>query len=187
MNTFFRGARLAFAFFLAGTALSALAANTATVVPSVTSYSAAGGNISFSVTLGYTTAIAGLDFTVTTPTGWKYLSSAGTNVPQTTPLADDLGSSGLGFAYSAFPTSPATFSFTLSYPAGMTGSKTISAIQASFADEATGAVSVVNVSNITIAPGLSAIQSIASRSLSAGSPAPSFVPVSAQNGSSPYT
>ena len=187
MNTFFRGARLAFAFFLAGTALSALAANTATVVPSVTSYSAAGGNISFSVTLGYTTAIAGLDFTVTTPTGWKYLSSAGTNVPQTTPLADDLGSSGLGFAYSAFPTSPATFSFTLSYPAGMTGSKTISAIQASFTDEATGAVSVVNVSNITIAPGLSAIQSIASRSLSAGSPAPSFVPVSAQNGSSPYT
>jgi|GEM_PF-1341783 len=186
MNPFVRGARLFFALFLAGMVLSAFAANTASVTPSVTNYSAAGGNISFSVTLGYTAAIAGLDFTVTTPTGWKYLSSAGTSVPQTAPLADDLGAFGLGFAYSAFPTSPATFSFTLSYPAGMTGGKAITAIQANFTDEATGAVSVVNVANITIAPGLSAIQSIASQSLTAGSLAPSFIPVTAQNGSAPY-
>ena len=33
MNTFYRGARLLFAFFLAATALLASAANTATVTP----------------------------------------------------------------------------------------------------------------------------------------------------------
>ena len=186
MNTFLRGARLVFALFLAGTALAAVAANTATVTSSVTSYSAAGGTVSFTVTLGYSAPIAGLDFTVTTPAGWKYVSAAGTNIPQTTPVADDLGAFGLGFAYSAFPTSPASFSFTVSYPAGMTGSKAITAIQASFTDEATGLVSVQNVANVTLAPGLSAIQSLASQPLTAGAPAVSFVPVAAQNGSAPY-
>ena len=149
MNTFLSEARLIFALFLAATALSASAANTATVTPSVTSYSTAGGNLSFNVALGYTAAIAGLDFTVTTPTGWQYLSSTSTEVA---PVKGDLGAFGLDFAYVSFPSNLATFSFTLSYPSGMSGSKAITAIQASFTDETTGAVSVVTIPDITIAP-----------------------------------
>jgi hypothetical protein len=149
--------RLAALLLLAGfgSAISAAAAPTATVVPSAGSYQSAGGQLTFTVTLAYSGALSGLDLELTTPSGWKYVSTAGTNIPQTVPSADDLGTFGFAFVYSTVPTtSPASFTFTVSYPANMTGDKVVSGIKASFTDEATSAVQVVNVPNITItAPG----------------------------------
>lgn len=189
MKTFLRGARWLSVLIFAGSSLAALAANTATVTPSVTSYSAAGGNITFSVSLGYTASLSALDMRVVTPTGWKYVSTAGVNQPETRPAADDLGSFGFDFIYSAVPApaAPLTFTFTVNYPAGMTGTKSITGIQVNFTDEVTSVASTVNVPSINIAPALSAVQAIASQALTAGSAAPAFTPVTAANGSGPYT
>lgn len=157
MNTFLRGVRLAFACMLAGVALSAQAANTATVTPSVTTYSAVGGNITFTVSLGYSGSLSGLQIVAIPPTGWTYLSATGANVPQLALDPNDLlGADGVGFTYTSFPVSPATFSFTVSYPAGMTGNKSITGIQAAFTDEASDLVSIVNLSAITLSPAPSA-------------------------------
>lgn len=153
MNTFTRAARFLFALLISGTALSAVAANTVTVTPSATSYSAAGGNLTIAVTLSYTGSLAGLDFELKTPVGWKFTSVSGTNVPQIAPTPDDLGAAGLAFAYSSIPTASASFSFVVSYPANLTGDQVLSFIKASFtADDAASTVSVVNVANITISP-----------------------------------
>lgn len=134
---------------LAGS-VTAFAANTAAVTSVTSTYTPAGGTISFNVALGYTTSLSGLDLQLRTPSGWRFVSATGANVPQAIPSADDLGSFGLGFVYTSIPASPASFTFTLSYPAGMTGAKSITNIQVSFTDEATSVVSVVNVPNITI-------------------------------------
>ncbi len=139
------------ALLLAGTALSAVAANTATVTSSANTYSAAGGQVTFTVTLGYTTSLAGLDLHLVTPAGWKYVSTGGTNVPNAAvPSADDLGAFGYDFVYSTIPASPVSFTFTVSYPAGLTGNQSLTAIQAHFSDEATGNVSNVDVPNVTL-------------------------------------
>ncbi len=153
MNTFIRAARFVFALFLAGTALSAVAANTVTVTPSATSYSAAGGNLTIAVSLSYTGSLAGLDFELKTPVGWKFTSVSGTNVPQIAPTPDDLGAAGLAFAYSSIPTASASFSFVVSYPANLTGDQVLSSIKASFtADDAASTVSVVNAASVTLTP-----------------------------------
>jgi len=154
MKTTLRLFRLLSALVLGGSALSALAAapGTLTVTPSATTYSAAGGDLTLTVHLTYATPISALDFSITTPPGWKYVSATGPNVPQTPPQADDFGHRGLAFVYTAMPGSPASFSFTVSYPAGMSGSQALNHLVANFTDEATSRATPVAAADITLTP-----------------------------------
>ena len=189
LNTFFRGARLLSALFVAGFAMSAIAANTATVTTTATTYSTAGGNITFTVNLGYTTGQSGLDLQFNAPSGWRFVSAAGANVPNVVP--DTIDNIGMAFIYTAIPaTSPATFTFILSYPAGMTGSKSLTEVQASFTDDTpANVVSVISIPSITLTPyvGLAATQAIPSKGLTATTAATSFIPVTATGGTAPFT
>lgn len=168
--------------------MSAIAANTATVTTTATTYSNAGGNITFTVNLGYAASLSGLDLQFSAPSGWRFVSAAGANVPSLVPETTD--NVGMAFIYTAVPaTSPATFTFVLSYPAAMTGNKSLTNIQASFTDEATSVVSVVNIASITLTPyiGLAATQAIPTKGLTATVSAPSFIPVTATGGTGPFT
>jgi hypothetical protein len=110
------------------TALAASAASTALVTPSTTTYSASGSAITVTVNLNYDGTPSALDFSLTTPPAsgaWKVPSVVGPNIPQTIPDPEDLGAGGLGFVFTDIPVHAASFSFTLSYPAGMTGEKVI--------------------------------------------------------------
>ncbi len=180
------------AWIFAALALTASAVvsnpNTLTVTPSTSVYNATASSLTVTVNMGYTQSLSSLDFTVTTPAAsgtWKIPTVTGANVPQIIPDPTDAGATGLGFLYSSIPTSPATFSFTLTYPAGMTGNKVVN-YTANFTDEATSAVTTINGS-FALAPALTAVQSIASRSLTAGTAATSFTPVTATNGAPAYT
>ncbi len=173
--------------------MSALAAGpyAFTVSPSATTYLAAGGNLTLTVNLSYGSSISALDLSLTTPTGWKYVSASGTAVPQTSPQPGDLGQGGLAFVYTAMPVSPASFSFTVSYPAGMSGNKSLTLVGANFTDETTSAVTAITAPNITLtstggAPGLTAAQALGSTILTAGAAVNSFTPVTSAGGSTPY-
>ena len=110
-------------------------AQTYTVTPSATSYLAAGGQMTFTVNLSYPANVAVASFSAKPPgASWVLLSTGGTNVP---PLAEnstnttdpaDPGSK-WGWAYGAIesgvPAGSASFTFTVQYPAGMTGNQTI--------------------------------------------------------------
>jgi hypothetical protein len=143
------------------------------------------------VNLGYSAPLSALDFTLTTPAGsgaWKVPVVSGPNIPQAIPGPDDLGSGGLGFIYTSIPANPASFTFTLTYPAGMSGSKTLACV-AHFTDEATSVVSTLTTS-ITLTPPVSAVQAaqaIPSQALLVGTPATAFTPVTASGGTVPYT
>lgn len=154
IETAFRLLRLAGALALAGSAMSAVAANTVTVTPSSTFYGATASSITVTVSITYSASLSALDFTMTTPAGaWKVSGVSGANIPQTVPGVDDLGAGGLGFVYSSIPTgNSATFAFTLTYPAGMTGPKVLSCVT-NFTDEATSVVSTISPSvTLTLAP-----------------------------------
>ncbi len=142
-------------FFIAlaalGFAARASAANSVTVTPSATSYSAAGGTLTFNVSLGYTTALSGLQLELTAPSGWGYSATGGTSVPQVVPSAGDRGA--FAFIYFTIPaTGPANFNFTVTYPAGLSGNQVFTAVKADFTDESTSAVQSISLSNIAITP-----------------------------------
>lgn len=126
------------------TALAASAASTALVTPSTTTYASTGSTVTVTVNLNYDLALSALDFSVTTPAAsgaWKVPSVVGPNIPQTIPDPEDLGSGGLGFVFTDIPAHAASFTFILSYPAGMTGEKVIP-YTANFTDESGRVVTV---------------------------------------------
>lgn len=94
------------------------AAQVIVLTPSTTTIDPAGGSLTFTATITYTSAPSVLAFSATLPSGWTYLS--GVNEP--TLVRPAAGSTGtLGWAYDNVPTSPASFTFTASYPANLTG------------------------------------------------------------------
>lgn len=111
-----------FAFF-ALLAVRALA-QTIVLTPSTTTVNPAGGSLTFTATISYTTTPSVLGFNTTLPTGWSYLSTGGTNVPAVTPTAGTTGL--LGWAYTTTPNSPASFTFSVSYPANLSGLQPLS-------------------------------------------------------------
>jgi hypothetical protein len=127
---------------------------TASVTTSASTYSSVGGQVTFNVTLNYPSgAVPSL---AVKPPGdtWAFVSAAGTNVPPVAPAAGDTTLSTdpvmayLGFAYIDPPASPATFSFVLSYPAGLAGNQTIAFV----ADyRLNGSRTVLTVPSITLA------------------------------------
>ncbi len=122
------------------------------VTTTATSFAPGGGQITFNVTLNYpANSVPSLG--VKPPTSaWAYVSDAGANGPTIKPSPGDTtdpadGSSTFGFSYITPPVSPATFSFVLSYPAGLTGSQTI-AFAANY--RLGGTLTPVSVASITI-------------------------------------
>lgn len=110
-------------------------AQTYTVAASPTTYAPTGGQALFTVTLTYPTGST-LAFWARPPAStWAFAWAHGTNVPGETPHLNDTidpadPQSQLGFFYIDAPagtgqTSTATFQFALTYPAGMTGTQTI--------------------------------------------------------------
>lgn len=119
-----------------------IAAQTATVTPSVTTYDPAGGQITFTVALAFPANSAAVAFSVKPQANiWTHVSSShvapvGSPSPYSfaaVPLAGATNdpadsASEFGWAYSNLDllgTGGASFTFVLSYPAGLTGSQTI--------------------------------------------------------------
>ncbi len=108
-----------------------LQAQTYTVTSNTTTYSAAGGQVSFTVNLAYPTGSIPLFEAKPPASTWAHVGTAGTNVPtvlpnagETTDAADP--NSKWGWTYQEPPTSPASFTFTVSYPAGLSGNQVVS-------------------------------------------------------------
>ena len=125
------------------------AANTFTVVPTSTSYSSAGGTISFDVTFSYTDPMNALSCALTAPSGWKFGVASGANVPE---LKPDSAQAGIfDFLYMSTPPDPPatrTFSFTVTYPANKTGNQVFTSVSGLFG-LSSGASATVTQSNIT--------------------------------------
>ncbi|MCX6953873.1 MAG: PEP-CTERM sorting domain-containing protein [Verrucomicrobia bacterium] len=93
-------------------------AQTIVFTPSTTALNTAGGSITFTATISYSSPPSVLAFTTTLPTGWTYVS--GTNEPPVKPSTGTTGT--LGWSYTTtVPGSPITFDFTATYPASLTG------------------------------------------------------------------
>ena len=110
-----------------------LLAQTYTVTPSVTNYAAAGGQVTFTVNLSYPAGAGAVSFSAKPPgAGWAHVATAGTNPPAVSPAAGETTdpadpASVLGWSYQDIPPNgTASFTFTVSYPAGLTGSQAIS-------------------------------------------------------------
>lgn len=84
-----------------------------------------GGTVTINTTLTYEGNAASSGWEVVLPLGWSYASSAGDDVPQSTPNSGDTGT--LSWAYISTPASPAAFSYTLNVPNDAEGPIQISA------------------------------------------------------------
>lgn len=105
--------------------------------------------MTFSVTLSYTGTASALGLNIDgVPAGWSFASVSGSNVPQVAPNSGDTGS--FGFTYTSIPSSPASFSFTVNYPAGLSGNQTFSGISGIF--RIGGVSSTPSASDISISP-----------------------------------
>lgn len=144
-------------FFLAFAVLGCggvASAQSAALSASSSTYSSGGGSITFTATLTYSGSVSALGLSVNAPSGWTYGSASGT-VPPIAPSAGDSG--GFDFTYTSIPASPVSFSFTVNYPAGMTGAQTFSA-SAIFRPTG-GTLQTVNISSITLTARTPAITS----------------------------
>jgi hypothetical protein len=122
------------------------------ITPSSNQYFAAGGRITFAVTLNYAEeGLGGLGIQLVAPAGWRFVSATGgVHNPDVVPAENQIGN--LPFAYVRVPPSPVSFLFTVSYPAGLTGNQVFTGIQVNFTDEATGHAVVEKEPNIAINP-----------------------------------
>lgn len=123
-------------------------AQTVTVTPSVTNFSPAGGNVTFTVNMTYTGTQSALGLGVAqAPDGWVYVSTGGTNVPQVAPEAGSTNS--FDFTYFTIPANAASFTFTVSYPAGLTANQVFSGIVGIFRPTG-GQVQQIAVPNVVV-------------------------------------
>ena len=115
---------------LVSAALSAHA-QTYSVTPSSTTYTSAGGNLTFTVALAYPADASAVGFSAKPPgAAWKYVTTAGTNVPDVKPNADDVtdpavASSTFDFSYQTPPANSSSFTFSLNLPAGLSGNQVL--------------------------------------------------------------
>jgi len=122
-------------------------AQTVTVSPSTSTYSSGGGTITMTVTLAYSgSQTVGLD--ITAPDNWTYGSAGGPNIPSVVPDPNSVGTFGL--SYLGPQTGPQSFSFTVNYPAGLSGNQVFTGISGIF--RANDILTTVPVANITIGP-----------------------------------
>ncbi|MGD1030285.1 MAG: immunoglobulin domain-containing protein [Opitutaceae bacterium] len=127
---------------------------TVAITPSSGGYSAAGGSITFTVELTYAVPQSALGFTVVAPANWSYGATGGPNSPSVTPNAGDSGE--FDFAYTSIPASPVSFSFTATYPAGLTGSQSFGSISGYFRPSSGSGLQTIPASNVVLTLALSA-------------------------------
>ncbi|GAB5558937.1 MAG: hypothetical protein SynsKO_05840 [Synoicihabitans sp.] len=83
-------------------------------------YSPAGGQKTFRLVVDYADVnLVGLGAAFPLDSGWSYEGVSGTNVPRISPTQGT--TTAAEFLYLSIPSAPASFDFTLNYPAGMTG------------------------------------------------------------------
>lgn len=107
-------------------------AQSATVTPSVATYDAGGGQITFTVALSYPANVSAVGFAAKPPTAtWTHVSTGGANVPAVKPTVGETTDpanaiSEFGWTYpeeAGPPASGASYTFVLSYPASLTGNQ----------------------------------------------------------------
>jgi hypothetical protein len=182
-------------------------AQTATLTSSSPTYSAAGGSAILTITFtpNFTPnvntgqSIPTFGVTLNIPAGWSMADDGagnaaigGANPPTIPPTSGDTVQ--LTFAYLTPPaTSSIQFTAKLNYAANLTGNQTITGLvqykvkDASVSPPTTTSLQTLNFPNLVFAPALSAVQSLPSNSLTAGTAAVSFTPVTAANGAGPYS
>ncbi len=84
-----------------------------------------GKPLAVSVQIAYDAAPTAMGFRVFIPSGWKYLSAEGTDLPDIRPRAGAAGT--LEFAWLRAPVSPASFSYTVEVPEGEDGQRQVRA------------------------------------------------------------
>lgn len=113
-------------------------AQTASLTASSSNYSSAGGTITLTAEINYTTVAfpTALSFNITLPPGWAVQSKSdgsglanigGTNLPPVSPIGGQTGNVGFAYGTSGFPANRASFAVVVTYPAGLTGTQTIAA------------------------------------------------------------
>ncbi len=117
--------------FFALVGLVAARAQTASVTTAATTYPAAGGSVSFTVSMTYAGEASAVALEIgTVPPGWTFGATGGANRPQ---IAQGIGeTTAFGFAYTTTPLSPISFTFSASCPAGLSGNQTFAGISAIF-------------------------------------------------------
>jgi hypothetical protein len=112
---------LLLALAIPGLAANTLAASTATLTPDSQYLLPGGGTVTLTANLaGYPGTTSAVGWAVNLPAGWSYVS--GTGEPGVKPAANATGT--LEWAYITIPDS-ASFSFTVSYPAGLTTAQSV--------------------------------------------------------------
>jgi hypothetical protein len=86
----------------------------------------AGSTVTITNTVGYTGELASLRWSVLLPSGWTFASAVNAGAPTVQPSVGD--SSMIDWIWATAPASPATFTYTLNVPAGVTGPQTIVAL-----------------------------------------------------------
>jgi hypothetical protein len=87
-------------------------------------YSPNGGQLTLAFTTTYTSSLTGYGLEVQLPTSWTYLSqTVPSGLGVTTPPS--VGDNFLEWGFQAFPANSFTLEFTVSYPAGLTGTQVI--------------------------------------------------------------
>lgn len=129
----------------------AVRAQTATITPSATSYSTAGGSLTFTVNISYSGTVSSLGVTLgSVPSGWTFGTTSGTNVPESRPAAGQGGT--YVFTYSTVPTTKTpSFSFTVNYPSGLSTNQTFASMALNLTP-AGGTLASVSVSDIVLTP-----------------------------------
>lgn len=97
-------------------------APSATLTTNASTYAAAGGTVTLTATIAYGNEPTSLGFQIDLPSGWSY--EGGVGEPAIKPEPGTTGA--LEWAYSSgFGTGSSNFSFTLRYPAGLSGDQAI--------------------------------------------------------------
>jgi hypothetical protein len=131
---------------------SPLAAQTATLTAGSSGYSPLGGQLTLTHTVTYTgLAPSAYALSVQLPAGWTFLSQ---NLPAGLAAAAGpaVGAGGdpLEWAFSAFPANTFTLTFTVAYPAGLTGNQVVTVPTAQYRSPTTN----LTVAAITLVPAL---------------------------------
>ena len=126
------------------------------ITPSPATYSPAGGQVRFDVTLKWPTETTGSpaipSLRINPPSSeWRYLGVGGANIPEIAPNIGDSSNpsvpdTGFGFSWWASPPSSGTanFSFVLSYPPGLTANPTIG-VSANYSQNGTKTIPSQNI------------------------------------------
>lgn len=99
---------------------------TASLIANASTYSPAGGNLTFTASMSYPgLTLTAIGWSIQLPENWTFVSQ--TASASTSPVAGD---NFLEWSFSSIPSSQLAFSFTTSYPAGLSGSQTVSVTEA---------------------------------------------------------